>query len=89
MANTLYLSHVAEATVRDLPAPRKDLVLDTLEKLEQDPIHNSQPLPERYSSYDLRIAQLPDFQVVLRYVPEQQAVLVTSIDLDSRFDLAA
>ncbi len=90
MANTLYLSHVAEAAVRNLPEPRKEVVLDSLERLEQDPLGNSQPLPARYGDDDLRIARFPnDLQVVLRYVPEEQAVLVTSVDPDSRFELAA
>ena len=90
MADTVYLSHVAEATVRNLPEPRKEVVLDSLERLEQDPLGHSQPLPARYGSYDLRIARFPDhLQVVLRYVPEEQAVLVTSVNPDSPFELAA
>lgn len=86
MANTLYLSHLAEAKVRDLSSPHHEQVMRTLEALELDPLGNSKDLSKEA---DLRIARTSDFRVILRYVPAEHAVLVTDIASAESFEAAA
>ncbi len=101
MANTLYLSHLAEAKVRDLSSPQHSQVMSTLEALEQDPLGNSENMVEALEqdplgnsenmaeALDLRVARIGDLRVILRYVPARQAVLVTDISPAGVFEPAA
>jgi len=83
MANTLYLSHLAEAKAQDLSSEQYDQVLEKLHSLEQDPLAHSSVFSE---ANDLRIARIGRFDVILRYVPAENAVLVTDIAIP--YDLA-
>ncbi len=76
MANTLYLSQLAEARMHSLPSAEYDQVFQSLNHLQDDPLANSRVLS---GPSDLRIARTGDYQVVLRYVPDKQAILVTDI----------
>ncbi len=76
MANTLYLSHLAEAKIRNMASPEYAQVMSTLEALEQDPLGNTKDITE---AQDLRIARPGDLRIILRYVPAEHGVLVTNI----------
>ena len=86
MANTLNLSHLAEAKVRNMATPEYARVMSTLEALEQDPLGNSKDITE---AQDLRIARTGDLRIILRYAPAEHAVLVTDISPASIFEPAA
>ena len=77
MQNTLYLSHLAEARTQTLSEPEFDRVYRTLASLQQDPLGTSSVFSE---TDNLRVTRMTGYNVILRYVPSEHAVLVTDIE---------
>ncbi|ADV84641.1 type II toxin-antitoxin system RelE family toxin [Terriglobus saanensis] len=82
MANTLYIAPSLVESVEKLSPSQKEVVLATLQSLSEDVDGNSSPLS--FSSTDqFRVSHAGNVRIILQYLPEQERILVTSIDPDA------
>ncbi len=77
MADTLYLDPPLLDRVERFSKQDQSQVLETLERLNTDPIGNSQPMS--FQTDGLRVANSGNIRIVLSHDPDENLTVITDI----------